>query len=75
MNPGSVGCPRYADNEEPLLAEPSSPHARYAVATRRGTRWSVELVVLDYDWSVVADRARANGRPDWAAGFLGVEAG
>ena len=71
VNPGSVGCPRYADNDEPLIAEAASPHARYAVATRRGTRWSVEMIALDYDWSVVAERARANGRGDWAAGFLG----
>lgn len=72
LNPGSVGCPRYADNADRLVNEAGSPHARYAIATKRGARWSVELVVLEYDWSVVAQRARLNGRPDWAEGFLGA---
>jgi diadenosine tetraphosphatase ApaH/serine/threonine PP2A family protein phosphatase len=70
VNPGSVGCPRYADNADPSVAEAGSPHARYAIATRRGKRWSVELIALEYDWSVVAKQARTNGRKDWAAGFL-----
>ena len=74
VNPGSVGCPRYADNDDPSIAEAGSPHARYAVATRRAQGWSVELIVLDYDWSRVAERAVANGRPDWARGFLGASA-
>ncbi len=70
VNPGSVGCPRYADNHDRHLAEAGSPQAHYAIATRRGARWNVDLIALDYDWDVVAQRARANGRPDWAAGFL-----
>jgi len=71
VNPGSVGCPRYADNNDPFSAESCSPHARYAIATKRNRRWSVELFVLEYDWDAVADQARSNGRPDWAAAFLG----
>jgi putative phosphoesterase len=70
VNPGSVGCPRYADNADPSVAEAGSPHARYAIATRRGKRWSVELIALEYDWSVVAQHARRNGRKDWATGYL-----
>lgn len=69
VNPGSVGCPRYADNPATSNAEAGSPHARYAIATRRATRWSVDLIVLDYDWSQVTERAIANGREDWAAAF------
>jgi putative phosphoesterase len=72
LNPGSVGCPRYADNDDPFIAEAGSPHARYAIATRRGGRWNAELIVLDYDWTPVVRRARDNGRPDWAEGFAGV---
>ena len=72
LNPGSVGCPRYADNADRLVNEAGSPHARYAIATKRGDRWSVDLVVLEYDWSAVAAQARRNGRADWAQGFLGV---
>lgn len=70
MNPGSVGCPRHVDNEDWRRAESGSPHARYAVATRRQGRWSVELFVLDYDWGQVAARATENGRSDWAEVFL-----
>lgn len=70
LNPGSVGCPRYADDGPGAVAEAGSPHARYAVATRRAGRWDVEMQALSYDWSAVAERARRNGRADWAAGFL-----
>jgi predicted phosphodiesterase len=71
VNPGSVGCPRYADDDDPYVAESGSPHARYAIAAGSGTRWSVELIALEYDWDPVIDQAIANGRPDFAAGFLG----
>jgi predicted phosphodiesterase len=71
VNPGSVGCPRYADDEVPELAEAGSPHARYALLTLRGRRWSVEFYALAYDWDLAAQRARDNDRPDWARGFLG----
>jgi predicted phosphodiesterase len=70
VNPGSVGCPRYADNDDPHVAEGGSPHARYAVATRRGRTWSVTLEALAYDWDAVAARAIENGRPDFARAFL-----
>jgi putative phosphoesterase len=69
LNPGSVGCPRYADNADRLVNEAGSPHARYAIVTKRGSGWSIELVVLEYDWSVVASQAIRNGRPDFAAAF------
>ncbi len=71
LNPGSVGCPRYADNEDRLVNEAGSPHARYAIATRRASRWAVEMTALEYDWSAVATQAERNGRGDWARGFLG----
>jgi putative phosphoesterase len=71
VNPGSVGCPRYADNDDPTIAEASSPHARYAIATRRKGRWSVELIALEYDWAQVTRQAVRNGREDWAAAFAG----
>jgi predicted phosphodiesterase len=71
LNPGSVGCPRYADDEHPARREASSPHAKYAIATRRSRGWSVELFALEYDWFAVANQARLNGRDDWAEAFLG----
>jgi putative phosphoesterase len=70
VNPGSVGCPRATDNDDPDAVEAGSPHARYAIVTRRHERWSAELIVLAYDWEAVAARARENGREDWARAFL-----
>ena len=75
VNPGSVGCPRYADNRDPFSAESCSPHARYAIATKRNRRWSVELFVLEYDWDAVANQARINGFEGWATAFLGDQTG
>jgi putative phosphoesterase len=72
VNPGSVGCPRYTDNDDPTKAESCSPHARYAIATKRNRRWSVELFVLEYDWDAAAAQARSTGFPDWAIAFLGA---
>lgn len=69
LNPGSVGCPRWADDGDPLTAEGASPHARYAIATGRSARWSIELYALAYDWSAVAARARHNDRADFARAF------
>ena len=69
VNPGSVGCPRYAGNPSPRSNEAGSPHARYAVVTRRNAVWSAELFVLAYDWAPVVERARSVGRPDWADAF------
>ncbi|MDB4908115.1 MAG: hypothetical protein JWO05_2899 [Gemmatimonadetes bacterium] len=70
LNPGSVGCPRSADDEPLDTVEAGSPHARYAVITQRGARWSVEMIALDYAFSEVAGQATRNGRADWATGFL-----
>ena len=72
LNPGSVGYPRYADNDDRLINEAGSPHARYAVATRGRFGWTVEMIVLEYDWSEVVAQAERNGRADWGLGFLGV---
>jgi predicted phosphodiesterase len=71
VNPGSVGCPRNVDNEDPFRGEASSPHARYAIATSRSGGWTIELFALQYDWIAAAERARQNGRDDWASAFLG----
>jgi diadenosine tetraphosphatase ApaH/serine/threonine PP2A family protein phosphatase len=71
VNPGSVGCPRATDNDDPYVVEAGSPHARYAIVTERNGRWSAELIVLAYDFDVVAERARENGREDWSRAFLG----
>ena len=67
VNPGSVGIPAYHDDLPfPHVMEAGSPHARYAVLTRQLGGWAVEHIALPYQWSVAADVARRNGRPDRA---------
>lgn len=66
LNPGSVGCPVFADSPAAPGLEHRSPHARYAVLTLRRGRWGAELLALDYDWDAAARCAAENGRPDWA---------
>ena len=70
LNPGSIGFPRFADNADRAENEAGSPHARYAVATQRGKRWSITLAALEYDWAEVATQATRNGRPDFAQAFI-----
>lgn len=68
LNPGSVGCPAYADPTPPAhVSEAGSPVARYAVAEiADGRLLSAELIALPYDHEAAASRAEANDRPDWA---------
>ena len=67
VNPGSVGIPAYDDDlPYPHVMEAGSPHARYAILTRQSAGWAVEHAALPYLWSVVAEVARSNGRPDRA---------
>lgn len=70
LNPGSVGEPRYAGNPNPHIAEAGSPHARYAIATKRGDKWDCEMHAVAYDWKPVVQRARESGYDRWAEGFL-----
>jgi predicted phosphodiesterase len=70
INPGSVGCPNFADNPQVFLNNARAPHARYAIATKRQGRWSADLIALAYDWDAAAHRARANHREDWAQSYL-----
>lgn len=66
LNPGSVGCPVFADSAAAGGLEPRSPHARYAVLTRQHGRWGAELLALEYDWDAAARRAAELGWPRWA---------
>lgn len=66
LNPGSVGCPVFADIPFAANLEHRSPHARYAVLTSRNGNWQVELLALEYDWASASARALANGRTEWA---------
>ncbi|SFU39305.1 Predicted phosphodiesterase [Methylobacterium sp. 174MFSha1.1] len=63
VNPGSVGMPAYTDDRPiPHAIETGSPHARYAVVTRKmGGAWSADLRSVAYDWDRAAQQARVNG--------------
>ena len=67
VNPGSVGLQAYTDDLPlPHAMQAGSPHARYAILTRREHGWQVEHISLVYDWNHAAAVAARNGRPDWA---------
>jgi predicted phosphodiesterase len=68
LNPGSVGCPAYADTTPPPhVSETGSPFARYAVLeVEDGRLIGCEMVALAYDHAAAAARAEALGRADWA---------
>ena len=66
LNPGSVGCPAFADVPAAANFEHRSPHARYAVLTQRNGKWSADLIALEYDWDRAAQRAAECGFPKWA---------
>lgn len=66
VNPGSVGLPAYAEIEnDPHVVESASPHARYAIVSSDHGSWSMEFVLLSYEWNRAADKAKAEGRSDW----------
>ena len=70
VNPGSVGCPIFADNPTAVSNDARAPHARYAVVTKRGGKWSAEFMAVAYDWDAAAARARAYGRDEWARSYV-----
>ncbi|KGT75760.1 phosphoesterase [Bradyrhizobium japonicum] len=70
LNPGSVGCPVFADIPFAANLEHRSPHARYAILTKRTRGWQIELLALEYDWEAASAQALANGRPEWAEAML-----
>jgi diadenosine tetraphosphatase ApaH/serine/threonine PP2A family protein phosphatase len=66
-SPGSVGWPAYDDDSpHPHVMEAGSPHARYALATRTGGRWTAEFRSVAYDRDAAAGLAEAHGRPEVA---------
>jgi putative phosphoesterase len=66
VNPGSVGIQAYEGHDPgPHRVEMGAPHARYAVAERRGNRWAVDFFAVAYDWEAAARLAEQRDRPDW----------
>lgn len=67
VNPGSVGLPAYYDDHPyPHRMESGSPHARYAILSKRANGWTVNLHAVEYDWEKAARDAEDRGRMDWA---------
>ncbi|MCC6716425.1 MAG: metallophosphoesterase family protein [Acetobacteraceae bacterium] len=66
LNPGSVGCPSFADLPAAANLEHRSPHARYAILTHQNGRWAADLIALEYDWDAAAQKAAELGWPKWA---------
>ena len=65
LNPGTVGCPVSPDNKLAFSLEFRSPHARYAILTRRRGQWGAELFALPYDWERAAARAENVASAAW----------
>lgn len=69
LNPGTVGCPVFADLPTAQQSEPRSPHARYAILTKGPAGWSADFIALAYDWNRCAARALDVGFPRWAQAY------
>jgi predicted phosphodiesterase len=75
VNPGSIGCPGFED-DEPVYhrVEAGLPHAAYAVMDLTRNGWAVAFRRIPYDSSRAVARASSRNRPGWASvlatGFL-----
>lgn len=70
VNPGSVGCPAYDDDEpRPHKVENGSPHARYAILEERMTGWSVDFRLVGYDHNTMSRLAAERGMGGYARGL------
>ena len=67
INPGSVGCPAY-DDDNPSFhrMESGNPYAKYAMVHVSHEDIKVEHVSLPYDHETMARLAEENNRHDWA---------
>jgi predicted phosphodiesterase len=67
VNPGSIGLPAYDGiHPWPHFMETGSPHARYALLDREGSRWRIAFIAIEYDWLAASEEARRANRADWA---------
>lgn len=67
LNPGSVGCPAY-DDDEPVYhhMQTGTPNASYAVVEAQAFGWSISFRSVPYPSDKASELAAQNGRPDWA---------
>lgn len=68
VNSGSVGLPAYDDEEPfPHVMESNSPYADYVIAHKtEDGNWSIEHIMIHYDWDKASSIAEDNGRRDYA---------
>ena len=67
VNPGSVGCPAYDDDEPaPHRVETGSPHARYAILDKTSRGWNVEFRLVAYDHQAMSRLAAERDMPSYA---------
>jgi putative phosphoesterase len=75
VNPGSVGCPGY-DDDQPIYhkMEMGHPNASYAIVEKSDFGWDVTFRQIGYDNMAMSELAQKNGRPEWpnalATGWL-----
>jgi predicted phosphodiesterase len=70
LNPGSVGCPAWADRRSPAsprIVATGAPDARFGIIERRGGVWLGMLCAVPYDAAPMIARAAAAGEADWCA--------
>lgn len=65
FNPGSVGRPAYTMSD-PVSAARVSPDAGYALVTRNGAGWDIDLRQVAYDHKAASAMARKRGFKGWA---------
>ncbi|HEV7321548.1 MAG TPA: metallophosphoesterase family protein [Ensifer sp.] len=67
VNPGSVGCPGYDDDQPvPHKVEAGSPDARYAIVEQTAAGWNVTFRSVPYDWMAMSRLAESRNRLEWA---------
>jgi len=68
LNPGSVGCPAYND-DEPVFhrMETGSPNASYAIVEKARGDWSATFRSVPYPVEDMVRCAQSHGCADWAA--------
>ena len=67
VNPGSVGCPAFADTraDPPFIHQTGAPDARYAVVEKTNGFWCVDFIAVPYDPREMTVLARTKGADSW----------
>jgi predicted phosphodiesterase len=70
VNPGSVGCPAY-DDDQPFYhkVEAATPLASYAILEKTLAGWTATFRQVPYNNLAMARLAADHGRKDWASGL------